>query len=166
MLKSLLATLIFLYAMPLQALSPALPDAQLMGEARMRVLLWDVYDAKLYTSAESFSFDQPFALELNYLMTLAGDEIAERSVEEMREQGYTDEVKLAAWYAQMRDIFPDVEDGSTLTGVYKPGAPTEFYQHATHIGTIRDPEFGRWFFGIWLSENTSAPDFRSKLLSL
>jgi hypothetical protein len=34
------------------------------------------------------------------------------------------------------------------------------------IGEIKDPEFARLFFGIWLSPQTSAPEMRRELLGL
>ena len=64
----------------------------------------------------------------------------------------------------MRALFPDVHKGDTLTGVYTRKGTTIFYKNGKKLETINDPEFGRAFFGIWLSENTSEPDLRKQLL--
>ena len=165
MRKILLFTSLLLLPAMAHALVPTMLNAQKHGKARMSVLLWDVYDATLFTQqGKAFSFENPFALQLDYLIELDGEEIAERSVEEIRKLGYADEVKLAAWFSQMRELFPNVGDGDSLTGVYQPGEPTVFYQGETMLGVIRDPEFGRWFFGIWLDKNTSDTRFRQQLL--
>ena len=164
-MRNLLLMILMLLPAMAHAAVPGVPDAQKRGTARMSVLLWNVYDATLFTpQAAAFSFDAPFALKLDYLMELEGDDIAQRSVEEMRDLGVNDEVKLAAWYSQMRSLFPDVQKDDSLTGIYKPNEATIFYQGETMLGQIRDPEFGRWFFGIWLRENTSDATFRRKLL--
>jgi hypothetical protein len=140
------------------------PNAEKVGQGRLSVMLWDVYDAVLYAPEGRWQRDQPFALQLSYLRDIPGKKIADRSIEEIREQGFTDEVRLADWHAQMRSIFPDVHEGVSLTGVFTNTGETIFYEDDREIGRIKDPQFGRQFFNIWLSPQTSAPDLRRKLL--
>ncbi len=140
------------------------PDAQRVGTARFTYLLFSVYDASLYAPHGKWERDKPYALSLQYLRSLKGERIADRSVQEMRKQGFKDEVKLASWYTQMRDIFPDVHKDTVLTGVYQPNGVTVFYNNDQEIGGVTDPQFGVWFFGIWLAENTSEPEFRQQLI--
>lgn len=140
------------------------PSAQKVGQGRLTYMFWDVYDATLYAPEGTWEEDKPFALQLSYLRNLHGKKIADRSIHEMREQGIDDEVKLATWHAQMKSIFPDVNEGSALTGIYTKNGVTIFYLGDREIGKIKDPEFGHAFFDIWLSEKTTAPDLRQKLL--
>ncbi len=140
------------------------PNAEKVGYGRLSYMLWDVYDAALYAPDGDWQSDQPFALQLSYLRNIPGEKIADRSAEEIRAQGYTDEVRLADWHAQMRSIFPDVQEGIALTGVFTKTGETIFYKNNQEIGRIKDPEFGNQFFNIWLSPQTSAPDLRRKLL--
>lgn len=135
-----------------------------VGEGRLSVLMWDVYDATLYAPQGTWQEDKPFALKLSYLRDIKGEKIADRSIEEMRQQGETDEIKLAAWHTQMRKIFPDVTENTSITGIYSKSGATIFHQDSTEIGRIKDPDFSRAFFNIWLSQNTSAPALREKLL--
>jgi hypothetical protein len=141
-------------------------DAKAIGKARFNFVLWHVYDAVLYSSTDEFSFEKPFALELNYKRKLYGEKIAESSAEEIRNLGFSDEVKLAGWYSQMQKIFPDVENGTSITGIYQPNGATVFYKNSEKIGEVSDIEFGKWFFGIWFDEKTSQPEFRKKLLGI
>lgn len=140
------------------------PEAKVTGQDRYTYMVFDVYDARLYAPEGQWKADGPYALSLSYLRRLKGEKIAERSAEEMRKQGMKDEVKLAAWYSQMKEIFPDVEKGTTLTGVHLPNKETRFYKNNERIGIIKDPAFGEWFFGIWLAQNTTAPTFRKNLI--
>jgi hypothetical protein len=137
---------------------------KLISQGSLHYYLWHVYDVKLYSNDGNFSFDKPFSLRLEYKRKLYGDKIADRSTEEIRGLGFKDEIKLAAWHAQMKDIFPDVNDGVSLTGSYAPDEPTIFYKNDQEVGAIKDPEFGKWFFGIWLDEKTSESKLRKKLL--
>ena len=140
------------------------PEAKTVGKGRMSVMLWDVYDAALYAPEGQWQEGQPFALQLSYLRPLSGKKIADRSIEEMRDQGFDDEIKLAAWHSQMRSIFPDVDNGMALTGVYTRAGESIFYLDSKEIGRIKDIDFSRAFFDIWLSDRTNAPTLRRKLL--
>ena len=152
------------FATPNTVIEQNISDAQIMGEARYQFLFMDIYDATLFAPKSGWSFEKPFALKLEYLRNLSGERIADRSAKEIRQLGFSNEVKLADWHEQMINIFPDVKKGASLTGVYKPNAETVFYSQNKAIGTIKDPEFGKWFFGIWLSEQTSDNEFRKALL--
>ena len=138
--------------------------ANKVGQGRLTYLFWDVYDAALYAPNGVWEPNQPFALQLSYLRTIKGKKIADRSIEEIRKQGFVDEVKLASWHTQMRKIFPDVNEGISLIGVYTTTGETIFFENNTEVGRINNAEFSRLFFDIWLSEKTQAPELRKKLL--
>jgi hypothetical protein len=141
-----------------------LPQAQLVGEYTFSKYIWDIYHISLYAPEAKWEEGKPMALQLRYQLAISGADIAERSAEEMRNIGFKDEVRLAAWFSQMRNIFPDVRDGTILTGVLTADGQTIFYQNDKEIGHVQDSEFGRWFFGIWLNKATSEPTMRKNLL--
>lgn len=153
-------------AYALDDISAHVPNSEKVGQGRLSYMLWDVYDAALYAPEGDWQSGKPFALQLSYLRAIPGKKIADRAVEEIRAQGFTDEVRLADWHAQMRAMFPDVREGITLTGVYTNAGETIFYEGNKEIGSVKDLEFGRQFFNIWLGPQTSAPDLRRKLLGL
>jgi hypothetical protein len=140
------------------------PEVQAVGEGLLEFLFKDVYTATLHAPNGQWTGEAPYALEINYKMGLKGQKIAERSVVEMRKIGYEDEDQLERWLQNMVEIFPDVEDGSTLTGIYTSARKTIFFDGIKQIGLVEDPEFGRAFFNIWLSERTSEPELRQALL--
>lgn len=65
----------------------------------------------------------------------------------------------------MRAVFPDVKAGERLTGVNLPGVGAQFRAKGRVLGEIRDPEFAKLFFGIWLSPQSSEPRMRQSLLA-
>ena len=143
-----------------------IPQAEPVGSGRMEVMFLDIYDATLYAPQGEWQADEPFALSLHYLRDIEGRKIADTSASEMRNLGMKDEIKLATWHGQMRDIFPDVDKGTILTGVYTVKGESVFFRQGQEIGRIKDPEFGRYFFQIWLSEQTKAPELRADLLGV
>lgn len=149
-----------------EAINRHLPDAQLVGTARLKVLFWDIYDAQLFAPDGRYKSEQPFALRLEYLRALDGEKIAQRSVKEMRKLGFDDEQKLEQWFSLMTDIFPDVESGTQLTGIRTDDGATLFLKNRSLLAKVEDPTFTQWFFRIWLGENTSEPEMRRALLGM
>ena len=142
------------------------PEAKIVGTGRLSVMFWSVYDATLYAPKGKWDSDTTFALSIRYFREIDGKDIAERSVEEIRKQGFSDEAKLNQWYTQMQSLFPNVKNGTELIAVRTPEKSTDFYGDGRFIGGISDPDFGVHFFNIWLSEKTSEPELRKKLLGL
>jgi len=137
-----------------------------VGRGELHVLFWHAYDATRFAPEGVWDAGAPHALMLEYHVDLSGSDIADRSIEEMRKQGFADEVKLAAWHSQMRSIFPNVSDGSQLIGAVNAKKESIFYLGDKEIGRVQDPDFARQFFGIWLNEKTSEPQLRKSLLGL
>ena len=144
------------------------PDARLQGKARMSVWGMSVYDARLWSGSTVSKNDNgwakaPMALELQYLRSLKGAQIAERSLVEMRKQASIDKADAERWLQAMKTSFPDVDAGDRITGVSLPGQGARFFVNGKPSGDIAEAEFARLFFGIWLSPGTSEPAMRDAL---
>ena len=143
-----------------------IPDAKVVGEGKLSLVFWDIYDATLYAPNGKLNLAKSFALSIRYKQEIDGRDIADRSVQEIRKQGYQDEIRLAAWNSQLKAIFPNVQDGTVLSALFVPGDKTVFYAGDKQIGVIADAEFARLFSDIWIGVNTSEPQLRRKLLGL
>jgi len=144
-----------------------LPEARTLGTSRMRFFGIHVYDAKLLaaTLKRNDYTASAFALELLYLRSFDGPAIADRSIKEMRRVGSISPEKEKSWLETMRKTFPDVKSGDRITAFHKPGVGIRFFINGLAHASIDDPEFSRFFFGIWLSPNTSEPKMRTELLA-
>ena len=148
---------------------PQLPGSRLQGQGLLRYLGLRVYQARLWT-LPSFRangpLEQPLVLELEYLRSLKGAAIAERSLQEMRRVGPIDDAQGQRWLAEMQRLFPDVQAGDRLSGLLLPGQGARFWHNQRLLGQIEEPQFARLFFGIWLAPATSEPELRTALLGL
>jgi hypothetical protein len=148
-------------------LRSALPTAALAGQAKLTFWGFEVYQATLWVapgfSAGAFG-EHGFALELAYLRDFSGADIAKRSLAEMARQATISDDQAQRWGEQMRALFPDVKTGARLTGIHQPGQGARFVFNGQPLGEIKDAEFARRFFGIWLSLQTLEPKLRLALL--
>jgi len=145
-----------------------LPQSRLIGKGRLTFWGFQVYDARLW-ALPGFKPDslaaQPFALELAYLRGFDNQDVAERSITEMRRSAPISDAQAKIWIDDMMRALPDVKKGDRVMGIYRPGVGAQFLMNGRPSGEIRDAEFARLFFGIWLSSKTSEPKLRAALLA-
>lgn len=146
----------------------AVPQARVLGHGSFRWFGLKIYDAVLWSGPRGLSgtlpSDRPFALDLRYARSLPGKKISDASSEQIQKLGMGTAEQRMRWQQDMHKLFPDVQEGTRLTGVYVPAAGVRFYLDGKLLGMIDDPQFADAFFAIWLSEKTTAPQLRQALL--
>jgi hypothetical protein len=168
---------LMLCALPVSAASDAVPahisrelgDARLSGQGSFRWFGLKIYDARLWVERTGFEPAHPVSaklvLDLGYARDLYGSRIAQSSIDEIRKLGFGTDLQQHMWLVKMTALFPNVQEGTHISGVYLPGAGARFYLDGNLLGEIDDPEFARAFFAIWLDKRTSATKLRSQLLA-
>jgi len=147
----------------------AQPASRLVGTGVLRFFGLRVYEARLWAAPGFLPEDyarHPFALELVYDRKLEGAAIAERSIAEMRRVGSFTEAQSRQWLELMQQAFPDVQPRDRLLGLNSGQGEVRFFHNSRPTAQIRDAEYARLFFGIWLAPQTSAPAMRTALLGL
>lgn len=135
-----------------------------VGDGSFYYALWKFYDIALYTDDGIWDGKAPFALHIVYDHDVKGVRIAETSIEEIKRQGFEDSDTLNRWYERLKEIFPDVQKGSELTGVLDKEGISHFYNEDKYLGSVKDKNFGLYFFNIWLGQNTREPELRKNLI--
>ncbi len=136
-------------------------------QSRLRYFGLHVYDIRLWSDsarAAAAPADTALALELVYARKLRGWKIAERSLEEMQGIAPIDASRAEAWLAWLNQVLPDVSEGDRITGVQRPAVSTRLFVNGRLAGELRDAEFTRLFFAVWLSDRSSQPRLREALL--
>ncbi|AXT39398.1 hypothetical protein D1814_12285 [Alteromonas sp. BL110] len=148
----------------LENINEYVPNAKLVGKGMFSYYFWDVYTGELFASGGEYDNQPPFALRLTYQRDLEGKKIAERSIDEMKKQGDIAAEDADKWLSLMERIFPDVSEGDVITGIATKEGTSVFYVNGEKADEISDKTFTQRFFDIWLSDETSEPKFRKKLL--
>ncbi|MGB0835545.1 MAG: chalcone isomerase family protein [Psychrobium sp.] len=140
-----------------------------LGQGTMKVMFWKVYSAQFYAANNSYQQDvYPQALKITYLRGIDGEDLV-TATDEQWQQLKIDKAQRASWITVLKPIFPNVTDGDSIVLYVDKERRSQFYfkpkgGEITPIGKIDDPKLGPAFLAIWLSENTSRPKFRRKLL--
>jgi len=144
-----------------------LPDARLSGQGTFRWFGIKIYDAALWVGSTGYQpASAKFILNLSYARELHGERIAQASIDEIRQLGLGSTVQQVVWLSKMKGLFPDVREGSQISGVYIPNQGARFYLDGKLLGEIEDVEFAQAFFAIWLDPRTSASSLRKQLLAI
>ena len=80
-MKKLLGLIIFVSGISLasEAQQEGFQSPKLIGEGTLKVLMWEVYDLRLYTDGASFSWKNKFILEFDYKRELKKERVIDAS---------------------------------------------------------------------------------------
>ena len=132
---------------------------KLVGKIHFKKWIFSVYDAELFSQSNSFSWDKPFLLKLVYSRSLSGKSIAERTVNEIvKQHPQISKTNQKKYYDIFANIIPDVSNGYILYGFIDENGDGQIYtKNNKLLGTITDKKLTKYFFEIWLSDNSSYP---------
>jgi len=148
-----------------ESATAGMPSLKAIGGGLLRIFGFRIYNAYLWTpGGASFDHRKPFVLDIHYLRDFTAKQLAERSIDEMRDQGVGHDGVYRKWIAEMQRVFADVKEGDRLTGVATAARTAKFFYNGSFRGEIADADFTDAFFGIWLSEKSSQPRMRNQLL--
>ncbi|WP_286269400.1 chalcone isomerase family protein [Thalassotalea hakodatensis] len=135
-----------------------------VGKATFSFMFWDIYESKLYTQNGSYSTtsNQPLLLDIHYLKDITRDDLLENTVEQWQYLGFTKE-QYGKYLDTLRVLWPNIEKGDSLALLYANNQ-SHFYFNGELLGTIEDTKFAEVFLAIWLSEKTSQPALRKRLI--
>ena len=137
-----------------------------VGEAKLKVLFWDVYHSTLYNQTGEYLEEQfPQALKIDYLRDIDAKDLIERTQDEWNKLGI-EKVTYEQWVPLLTDIFPNIKKGDTLLLSVNKSLKSEFFFNGQPVGKILDPNFGKSFLRIWLDVNCSYKKVRKQLIGL
>ena len=135
----------------------------LVGEARLKVLIWEVYDSALFTPSGRWQGDAPYRLSLHYLRNIPAAKLVEETEKAWREQG-RNHPRLNEWLGLLGDLWPGITEGDNLVFGLNELGDSAFWFNGSSLGSIEDRDFGPLFGGIWLDPDTPRPELRAQLI--
>jgi len=108
----------------------AMNQSQPQGTGRLNFWGFHIYDATLYRAGNSSSSD--FALNIQYQKSFSGSAIASKTADEMKKIGVP-EMQAAIWGKELAAVFPNIEPGQSITGIYSPKVGTTFFSRVRKL---------------------------------
>lgn len=139
-------------------------ELELVGETRLSVMFWDVYDAQLYSDSGNYEDAEKTALKLTYLRDIEAEDLVETTQEEWERLDYEINDQAKSWLSKLNEIWPDVTDGDCITLVTEADGTSIFYGNDGELGRVDDKEFSERFLAIWLSKESRFKDERNELI--
>lgn len=138
----------------------------LVGQGKLKVLFWDIYEAKLFTPTGEYQEQQyPLALELTYLRKFKKADLISETKNQWEKQGYEEHPRMKVWLDQLDQHWIDVSKKDQICLYIDELGNSHFYINGDFTGKIIDPEFSKAFAAIWLSEKTTEPEIRKLLIA-
>ena len=134
-----------------------------VGEARLKVLIWEVYDSALFTPSGRWQGVAPYRLSLRYLRDIPAAKLVEETEKAWQEQGRS-HPRLNEWLVLLAALWPDITKGDNLVFGLNASGDSAFWFNGSPIGSIDDRDFGPLFGGIWLDPDTPRPGLRAELI--
>jgi hypothetical protein len=134
-----------------------------VGQARLKILFWNVYDSVLSTPTGTWQDKGPYQLALTYLRDIPAQQLVDETEKAWRDQGrsHPDENQ---WLQSLLSLWPDVTEGDTLVLVVDAAGNNAFWLNNSALGSIDHLDFAAFFGGIWLDEDSPRPALRAKLV--
>lgn len=146
---------------------PLADGYQEVGQTRLSVLFWDVYDAYLYTPDGQFDWSerkqQRKALLLRYLRDIEAKELVETTSEEWEKLGFNSK-EQSQWLDQLTSMWPDIKEDDCLLLKETEKGYAAFYQGDKSLGVIESSQFTEQFLAIWLSPESRFEEERDELV--
>ena len=160
MMRLMLLTMMIAVVLPVAAYDTALVK---VGEAKLKVLFWDVYNSTLYSDDGRYREGQlPLRLDVQYLLDIESEALVTRTAQEWDALGLEHENR-DEWLLSLSALWPDVNKNDVLTIELDDNKRSTFYRNGELLGTIEDSAFGTSFIAIWLSPNSTRPTLRAAL---
>ena len=117
MLKKIILKLsVFIISMAATNLTLADPtaDLQVVGEARLKFLFWQVYDSTLYSNSGTYQELEPnLALKISYRRKISAEQLIRRTREEWQKMSVLSS-QTKEWLLSLAAILPDVNKGDLV----------------------------------------------------
>lgn len=135
-----------------------------VGSARLRVGPFPIYSCTLFTPDGEFtSSSDPVRLTLTYSRDIKAHHFVKHAKKEWEHQRLPENT-ISANTAKLEGAFPNIQKGESLTFETQPDGTGYLYHNGTEIFVIDDPNLAKDFVDIWLSEQTSRPKHRQRLI--
>lgn len=143
----------------------SLDDLVVIGEYKLKIYGFKIYNIKLLGEDKNFSYNQKLALNIHYNRDFSKEDLVKTSLDEILRINQISKNDSELYKSRLEEIFVSVKKGDEKTAIFDPNFGLILYHNQKLNGKIADKIFAQRFFDIWLSENAKFLKMRNKLIS-
>lgn len=137
---------------------------KVVGQGHMSWLFIDLYQATLYSATGTHQTKLfPQALNINYKKDIKAAHLISATQKEWSKLSIYSPVH-EKWLTQLTGLWPNIKKGDQLLFLVESNGLGYFYHNNQLLGGIKSQQFSEDFLAIWLSQKSSEPKLRAKLL--
>jgi hypothetical protein len=140
------------------------PSLRQVGQAEFRYLFWDIFDASLYAAGQTFSWQAPFALSLEYRRDFSAEDLTKETIKSLDRMTDWPQAELATFRTTLARCMANVRDGDRFTAVSPDADTAVLFLNGKERCRLEKSNIRRDYFSIWLSANGDFPEETRKLL--
>ena len=141
-------------------------DLALIGKADLKIFMFSIYTAALYSADGEYSNTQkPLYLKITYHRNVKAKKLSQYTTKELKNLK-VEPVVIRTMTQQLDQIYVDLKKKDELGFLIRRDESCDFYHNSALIGGFSNSEYCKNFLDIWLSEKTSRPKLRKKLLGI
>lgn len=137
-----------------------------IGSSELTFFGAKVYDISLWTVDDKFSYEKPFAIRIKYNMNFDKNDLAKRSITEIKKLHELTKDQEDSYLEQLLEILHSVKKGDEKIAIFDPQNGVSMIYNGKIIGKISDIKLARFFVDIWLDQRGSYPEVTRKVLGL
>lgn len=137
------------------------------GQGTVYKFVIPAYDIGLWVKeGQSWSYDQPFALEVKARWNVDKKEMLDSTLEVMKRNTVLTPAQEKEYSAFLDSFYPDLKEKDLVTVVYIPQQKILFYHNNKLLNESANMTFARVFCDIWLSPKTKYDSARRAMLGI
>ncbi|NBX52290.1 MAG: hypothetical protein EBT63_01380 [Proteobacteria bacterium] len=137
-----------------------------IGGHNLKVFGLKIYLIELFSDEAEFSYENNFAIVINYQRNFSKNRLVERSIQEIsRLNNIQDKALLSNYEKKLNEIFSDVKKGDRKTAYFNPKKGLKLYFNGQLVGQIDDLVFAQRFVDIWLNSNSAYPQMTKDIIA-
>ena len=137
-----------------------------LGQSELKFLGLKLYNIKLLSDSEIFSYDNQIKIIINYNRDISKSQIIKTSLDQIYRQNKSYSKSIINKYNEYLDkSIVNVKKNDFMTAHYYKDN-ISFYHNKKYVSSIKDDQFAIDFLKIWLGDNSLYPKITKELLNI
>ncbi len=138
----------------------------IIGSSELKFFGMNIYDISLWSESNQFSYNKKFAIQIIYNKSFNKEDLAKRTVQEIKKQNNITEEQEKLYYEQILLVFSSVKKGDEKVALFIPKEGVVLFFNKKIVGKISNLTLAKYFIDIWVSDKSSYPDIAKKIRGL